>query len=116
MKKLCFIGVSAICALAAVSIMLPASAASSYIRGDANGDGHVTVKDVTMVQKVLAYAESDAEGIVKRNCDFDGNGLGITDATKIQQYLAGYNNTYNIGEAVMPDPSFNPYELPFIPG
>ncbi len=52
---------------------------TNYLRGDADGDGVVTISDVTAIQRHLAD-------------------LDITDATKIQRFLAEFENLYHIGE------------------
>ena len=71
-----------------------------YIRGDADGDGVVSIFDVTMIQCCLAgMLEGDTEQI-DRCGDVDGGGLTIQDATAIQNYLAEYGNPYKIGETV----------------
>ncbi len=82
-----------------------------YIRGDANSDGKVNINDVTYVQRVIAKSEPDSKGVVKRNCDVDGNGLNIVDATNIQRYIALFANPYQIGKQF----HYDEYELPFIP-
>lgn len=87
------------------------SAATNYIRGDANGDGTVNINDVTVIQRVLADLEKDTGGAVKRSCDLDGKGLDIADATNIQCYLAEFVSSYQIGKTF----SYDEYELPFIP-
>ncbi|MBQ6152380.1 MAG: dockerin type I repeat-containing protein [Ruminococcus sp.] len=109
MKKLVLIVLALICLLTAVGMVIPVSAASSYIRGDADGDGHVTIMDVTCIQKKLA--EIPTPSFDERAADVDGDGLNITDATQIQRYLAEYENTFKIGETVI----YDEYELPFIP-
>lgn len=71
-----------------------------YLRGDADGDGVVTIFDVTIIQLCLAHMlEGDTEQ-VERCGDVDGGGLSILDATAIQNYLAEYGNPYQIGETV----------------
>ena len=49
--------------------------------------------------------------------DADGDGLDITDATKIQRYLVEFADLYHIGEYVIDNtkPTQDEYELPFIP-
>ena len=54
MKRLGLIGLVLICLMIAVSMILPVSAAGSYLRGDADGDGHVTIMDATVIQRRLA--------------------------------------------------------------
>lgn len=84
----------------------------SYIRGDADGDGKVSITDVTAIQRKLLSV--DVKNFNEKAADVDGNGLKIADAIKIQRYLVGYdNNTYRIGETVYDD--YDEYELPFIP-
>ena len=89
---------------------IPASAATTYIRGDANGDGYVDINDVTAIQRHLAELEHLSSNRIKA-ADVTGEGLDISDATAIQMYLAEYENTYKIGETVI----YDEYELPFIP-
>ena len=87
-----------ICLMIAVSMILPVSAASSYLRGDADGDGVVTIRDATTIQRRLV--EIPTPSFDERAADVDGNGLDITDTTKIQQYLAELENIYNINKLV----------------
>ena len=112
---------------AAVSIGAGAvNTETNYLRGDANGDGFVTVYDVTALQRHLAKLELLSENNLTA-ADIDGNGLNITDATNIQRYLAEYENVYNVGEWInigATEPTTQPSthwfkpgnnELPFIP-
>lgn len=99
--------VSVLCSAAVLS----AGAEIKYIRGDANNDGRVDIRDVTLVQRVLGNLESDSKGIIKRNCDLDNNRLDINDATNIQRYLAEFTDTHQIGKVF----SYDEYELPFVP-
>lgn len=71
-----------------------------YVLGDADGDGEVTIMDATVVQKVLVFLIDDTDGSIAHRADIDGNGLEITDATRIQRYLAGLPNPYGIGEKI----------------
>ena len=119
MKRLGLIGLVLICLMIAVSMILPVSAASSYLRGDADGDGEVTIMDATVIQRTLA--EIPTPYIDKKAADVDGDGLNITDATSIQRYLAEFDNIYHINETVTvpdpttPQPTRDPYELPVVP-
>ena len=81
----------------------------SYVIGDANGDGIVNIMDVTAIQRNLADVSETF--FDKKAADIDGNGVSITDATKIQSYLAEFGNAGRIGVSVRADE----YELPFIP-
>ncbi len=68
----------------------------TYIIGDADGDGFVRILDVTMIQRVLA--DIPVESFDEKAADVDGDGLDIIDATKIQRYLAQFDDPYHIGE------------------
>ena len=70
----------------------------TYMIGDADGDGVVRILDVTVIQRVLASIA--VFNFVEAAADIDNNGLDITDATKIQRFLAEYNDPYRIGEVV----------------
>ncbi len=113
MKKTGAICIAAVCLSAVLFASFPASADEDYIRGDANGDGIVSIKDVTAVQRVVAELEPDVTGMVAVRGNVAGKRLNITDATLIQQYLAEFDNTYHIGEGVA-EPTKPKYELPFI--
>ena len=60
---------------------------TQYVLGDVDGDGELTILDVTAVQKDLAKVES-LEGVSKSLGDFllDGD-LSIADGTAIQKFL-----------------------------
>ena len=123
MKRLGLIGLVLICLMIAVSMILPVSAAGSYLRGDADGDGEVTIMDATVIQRRLA--EIPMPSFDERAADVDGDGLNITEATQIQRYLAEFDNIYHINETVTipdpttpqptaPQPTRDPYELPVV--
>ena len=119
MKQIAMIGLVLICLSVAVGMILPVSAAGSYVRGDADGDGTVTIMDATVIQRRLA--EIPTPSFDERAADVDGDGLNITDATQIQRYLAEFDNIYHINETVtipdptVPQPTRDPYELPVVP-
>ena len=110
-KRLCILLLAAMLAFTAA---VGASADTVYKRGDADGDGKVTILDATAIQRklvsltVLSFNASAA--------DVNGDGVNILDATKIQRYLAGYYVAEKIGETVTVSPTEDEYELPFIPG
>ena len=65
--------------------------------GDADGDGKITVIDVTTIQQYLARL--NPENYVEKAADVDGDGnITIIDATIIQQYLAKITIEYKVGE------------------
>ena len=86
------------CTLTAI---IPISAESSisresWIKGDADGDGTITIIDATIIQRKLAnYTVNDPERVDECG-DINGNGLDILDATLIQRYLANYTVPYEI--------------------
>ena len=81
----------------ALTLTGSAAAAGGTILGDADGDGEVTISDVTCIQRALAeWTDSSCS---EKAADIDGNGkLEITDATLLQQWLAEMNVAYSIGE------------------
>ena len=123
MKQIAVIGLVLICLLVAVGMILPVSAAGSYVRGDADGDGTVTIMDVTVIQRRLVGLPTYS--FDERAADVDGDRLNITDATWIQRYLAEFENIHHINETVtipesttpqptVPQPTRSPYELPVV--
>ena len=123
MKRISMIVSALLCLLLAVGTFLPTSAAC-ILRGDADGDGEVTITDATAIQRILA--EIPTASFVEEAADVDGDGLNITDATMIQRYLAEFDNIYHINETVTvpdpttpqpttPQPTRDPYELPVVP-
>lgn len=115
--------IAAACVAMTIALLLPLFAVSaqesSYLRGDADGDGKITISDVTKIQRILADLEPDTGGDVAMRADLDGSGLGISDATQIQRWLAEYENTYLIGQTVVVTQATvattRNYDLPFIP-
>ena len=63
-----------------------------YLKGDADLNGKVNIKDASQIQKHVAkILELSAQGM--KNADTDGNGaINIKDATQIQKYLANIIN------------------------
>lgn len=62
---------------------------SSYMLGDVNLDGQITIDDVTLVQKYLANL-TDLSKQSQKNADVDKNEhINVDDATGIQKYMAG---------------------------
>ena len=99
-------------------MLIQVSAADSYVRGDADADGDVTILDATAIQRKLA--ELSISSFNEKAADVDGDGVNILDATMIQRYLAGFENTHGIDEVVtVPDPTTvqlpsDLYELPAV--
>ena len=62
--------------------------AAEAIRGDADGDGRVSVLDATRIQKCKADLISRYE-LMTQNADADSDGIvTVLDATRIQKYKA----------------------------
>ena len=69
-----------------------------FLFGDADGNGIVSVKDVTAIQRHIAEFET-MEDYQLRAADIDRDGVvTIDDATEIQRFLAEYDNLLQIGE------------------
>jgi predicted RNA-binding Zn-ribbon protein involved in translation (DUF1610 family) len=68
--------------------------------GDVDGDGEVTVLDVTYLQRVLANVKT-ADDTINKLGDVDGDGeLTTIDTTKLQRWLLGLSQDLKIGEDV----------------
>ena len=66
--------------------------------GDSNADKHVSISDVTAIQRHIAELET-LEGIYLKAADVNSDGIAdINDATTIQMFLAEYEVNYPIGE------------------
>lgn len=103
-----------LCASILALSVLSVSAADGYIRGDADGDGIVTIFDATVIQRHLI--DVPVVYINEKAADIDGNALDISDVTRIQRYLAGMDNPFSIGEYVSEKTpaDYDEYELPVV--
>lgn len=106
-KIICSMIITAILASVAA---LSAGALTTYVKGDADGDGEITISDVTKIQKVIAKLDDDPKGDIERRGNVTGETFDIIDATAIQRHLAGYETPYKIGTTVR----YDEYELPII--
>ena len=110
MKALRFIFV---CLIIIAFMSVSAAAQSGYYRGDADGDGDVTILDATFIQRWLVGIP--VSSFDEQAADVDGDGVSIIDVTKIQRYLADINNADLIGEYVSTNTSsHDQYELPVV--
>lgn len=73
-----------------------------YIIGDADGDGEITIIDVTKIQRCLAGLLTDEDNMIALRGDSNGDGLDSTDATFIQRFLIGLRVPTRIGESSAP--------------
>lgn len=79
-------------------VLLDAEEVETYLLGDSDDDGIITVLDATLIQKVLAYLVEDTDGRVAIRGNVNGDILSVMDATDIQKYLADIEVSYPIGE------------------
>lgn len=80
------LAVSALVFTASLSVM--AANETGVTLGDVNGDNSVNIKDVTLIQKVIAKLVEEPENFLLTadvNCD---DTVNIKDATIIQKYIA----------------------------
>ncbi len=79
-------------------------AATSYLLGDTDGDGEVTVIDATMLQRHLAQVKST--GFIEAVADVDSDSdITILDATLIKRWVAGLFCPYPIAKKrIVPSP------------
>ena len=85
---------------ATVTVTTTKSETPSYILGDADGDGDVTIIDATCIQRALVGIPVPSD-YNEAAADVDGDEeITILDVTLIQRYLVGINVPYAIGEPV----------------
>lgn len=72
----------------------------TYVLGDANGDGEITLMDATVIQRYLSCLPVSAPDIVARNGDITGEGIKVSAATWIQRHVAETVIPYEVGKVV----------------
>ena len=83
-----------------LSVSLSAQAIAPTILGDADGDGTVTIFDVTWIQRLLVDMKVP-ETFSETAADVDADGeISIIDATWIQRWLSGMKTPHSIGEEI----------------
>ena len=70
----------------------------SYLLGDFDGNGEITILDATKIQRYLAGFSVDPDEKALQRGDVNGTGLNILGATVIQRYLASFTTTCPVGE------------------
>ena len=70
-----------------------------YTIGDCDGNGSVSIEDVTLLQRLLTELADDPDGEITRRGSVHGAALSIADATEIQMYLAGYEVSTSVGKS-----------------
>lgn len=79
----------------------PVSVSSETILGDADGNGSVSINDVTAIQCRIAEISVEESAFSELAADINGDGeVTIADATLIQQWLAEDEIAYPIGTPV----------------
>ena len=115
MKAITIMISSLMCA-AILSAAAFSAAESSYILGDADGNGAVDIADATWIRRIII--KDDIPFTVKPIlADTDGDGdISPIDATLIQRCLAGLRSNSCIGKPIseIPLPSQDEYELPIV--
>ena len=88
--------ISLLCCAAVLAFAGAISASAGKLLGDADGDGAVTVTDVTLIQRTISGV--NAGSLDEAAADVDGNGaVEIIDATFIQRMVAKMDTPYPIG-------------------
>ena len=83
-----------------LAVSLSTQAVPPAILGDADGDGIVTIFDVTWIQRLLLDMKVP-ETFSETAADADADGeISIIDATWIQRWLSGMKIPYSIGEEI----------------
>lgn len=73
----------------------------TFMLGDADGDGMVTILDATKIQRILVDLDTDDDGMITLRSLVDGaDTLNIMHATKIQRWIAGFKTDDPIGGIV----------------
>lgn len=73
----------------------------TFMLGDADGDGEISIMDATTIQRILVDLDEDEDGMkTLRGTVVEGEDLNITHATKIQRFIADFEIAEPIGEEV----------------
>lgn len=84
----------------AVEHRMPFVFLDNAVLGDVNGDGCISIGDVTTIQRHVAGMET-LEGLRLLAADINSDGvIDVNDATALQMYVAGFDSPYQIGEPI----------------
>ena len=100
MKKVISILLLVLMVSAFAGIAVSADAVQTYLKGDTDGDGIVTVIDATKIQRLLVDLETDKDGMMTLRGNVHGDELDILDATYIQRFLVDFDDGYAINTPV----------------
>ena len=106
MKRLIGLGILIFVILSAI-VTVGASESTlnsnKIIRGDSDGDGVVTIMDVTLIQRHLVHIYPSVEETNMKAAIVSGeDALSIVDATLIQRFLAGIIERFPVEEMIKP--------------
>ena len=92
-RKFTFASVAILIAFMLLVSVFCVKSRSSYLLGDVNGDGKVSIRDATLIQMYLAsFAEAlefmSEDNLICADVNEDGS-VNILDATMIQKYRVG---------------------------
>ena len=79
------------------SFSFPLQVRDGYLSGDADGDGEVTILDATLIQRILADMEPDADDRTRQRAAVSGDEIDILGATYIQRSIVGLRTDVLIG-------------------
>lgn len=103
--------ISLLCCAAILGFAGAISASAGNLLGDADGDGAVTVTDVTLIQRTISGV--NAGSLDEATADVDRNGaVEIIDATFIQRMVAKMETPYPIGVQPTQAPTQAPTQMP----
>lgn len=71
-----------------------------YVIGDVSGDGVVTLKDASLIQRALLGNLTLTEKQQKAADIVNDGKITVADVVAVLRYLVGYDNVYKIGEVV----------------
>ena len=78
----------------------PPTQAETYVKGDANSDGVVNMKDCVIMQKAVV-GSTTLTGKKLLAADVTGDSkVAVADIVAVMRYLVGFTNTYSIGSTV----------------
>ena len=72
----------------------------TFLLGDADGNGEVSIIDSTIIQRLMAKSVEDTDGMISLRGDIDDNGLSINDAALLGRYLARMSLDYPVNTIV----------------
>lgn len=79
---------------------IPVEYSYEYMLGDADDNGIISVFDATAIQRVLAHAENDPDGMITLRGCVTGDTLNMIDVTTIQRHLAKLDTAYSVGDRI----------------